>query len=91
MNATTEIINILSAMGAAPVAGPDSANAKNTGNAHKRKEKEKMSIIEKMKKALAEEKTRSACGRGVKEYAAELIAELEENIDGGGLKKCPCF
>lgn len=42
-----------------------------------------MSIIEKMKKALAEEKTRSAWGRGVKEYAAELVADLDESINGG--------
>jgi hypothetical protein len=36
-----------------------------------------------MKKALDEEKTRSAWGRGVKEYAAELIDELGEAIAGG--------
>lgn len=42
-----------------------------------------MSIIQKMKKALAEEKTRSSWDRGVKEYAAELIADLDENITGG--------
>lgn len=42
-----------------------------------------MDIIEKMEKALAEEKTRSSWGRGVKEYAAELIADLAENISGG--------
>lgn len=42
-----------------------------------------MTIIEKMKKALDEEKTRSAWGRGVKEYAAELIDELGEAIAGG--------
>lgn len=41
------------------------------------------SIIEKMKKALDEEKTRSAWERGVKEYASELIAELDESIRGG--------
>lgn len=41
------------------------------------------SIIEKMKKALDEEKTRSAWSRGVKEYAAELIDELGEAIAGG--------
>ena len=42
-----------------------------------------MAIIEKMKKALDEEKPRSAWGRGVKEYAAELIGDLEEAIAGG--------
>lgn len=42
-----------------------------------------MNIIEKMKKALLKEKTRSAWGRGVKEYAAELIEGLDENINGG--------
>lgn len=41
------------------------------------------SIIEKMKKALDEEKTRSAWSRGVKEYAAELIGDLDEAIAGG--------
>ena len=44
---------------------------------------EKMTTTEKMKKALDEEKTRSAWGRGVKEYAAELISELDEAIRGG--------
>jgi hypothetical protein len=43
----------------------------------------KMTIIEKMKKALDEEKTRSAWGRGVKEYAAELVDDLAEAIAGG--------
>jgi hypothetical protein len=42
-----------------------------------------MSIIEKMKKELAGEKTRSAWGRGVKEYASELVADLAESIEGG--------
>lgn len=42
-----------------------------------------MSIIEKMKKALAEEAPRSAWDKGVKIYAAELIADLNENINGG--------
>lgn len=41
------------------------------------------SIIEKMKKELAEERTRSAWGRGVKEYAAELVDDLAEAIAGG--------
>lgn len=41
------------------------------------------SIIEKMKKALDEEKTRSAWDKGVKEYATELIADLAENINDG--------
>jgi hypothetical protein len=42
-----------------------------------------MSIIEKMKKSLSEEKARSAWDKGVKKYAAELIADLDENISGG--------
>lgn len=42
-----------------------------------------MTTTEKMKKALDEEKARSAWGRGVKEYAAELIGDLEEAITGG--------
>lgn len=42
-----------------------------------------MTTTEKMKKALNEERTRSAWGRGVKEYAAELINELDEAIRGG--------
>lgn len=42
-----------------------------------------MSIIEKIKKSLAEEEARSAWGRGVKEYAAELVSDLAESISGG--------
>lgn len=42
-----------------------------------------MNIIEKMRKALEEEPTRSAWGRGVKEYAAGLVADLAESIKGG--------
>lgn len=34
------------------------------------------SIIERMKNLLDEEKTRSAWGRGIKEYAAELVDDL---------------
>lgn len=42
-----------------------------------------MTTTEKMKKALDEEKTRSAWGRGVKEYATELLDDLAEAIRGG--------
>ena len=42
-----------------------------------------MTTTEKMKKALGEEKARSAWERGVKEYAAELIDDLAEAIHGG--------
>ena len=42
-----------------------------------------MKNIDELKQAMASEKPRSAWGRGVKEYAEELIEELEEAIRGG--------
>jgi hypothetical protein len=42
----------------------------------------KMTINE-LKQAIANEKPRSAWGRGVKEYAEELAEELEEAIQNG--------
>jgi len=39
--------------------------------------------INKLKQAISNEKPRSAWGRGVKEYAKELVKELEEAIQGG--------
>jgi hypothetical protein len=39
--------------------------------------------INELKQAIANEKPRSAWGRGVKEYAEELSEELEEAIQGG--------
>lgn len=42
-----------------------------------------MKITEKMINVLEAEKARSAWERGIKEYAAELIEELAEAIDGG--------
>lgn len=42
-----------------------------------------MKNIDRLEKAVAELKTRSAWERGVKEYAAELVEELREAIEGG--------
>jgi hypothetical protein len=42
-----------------------------------------MEIIQKMEKMLEAHKARSAWSRGVKEYAAELLADLDESINGG--------
>ena len=40
-------------------------------------------ITELIYKKIEEKKCRSAWGRGVKEYALELVEELGESIDGG--------
>lgn len=42
-----------------------------------------MKNIDELKRAIANERPRSAWGRGVKEYAEQLAEELEEAIQGG--------
>ena len=45
-----------------------------------------MKTIEEIKKEIEARKTRSAWDKGVKNYAVEMIKELEENISGGYFK-----